>query len=77
MADVRWSEAPSVWTASLDNVAVCTLKTKDIGGCAASWLDGHLWAPPSHLPKATPQPTRFFMGVDEAKAAVEQVLLAP
>jgi hypothetical protein len=77
MANVSWSEAPSVWIASLDNVAVCALKTKDIGGCVASWLDGRMWAPPVHLPKATPQPTRFFMGLTEAKEAVEQALNTP
>jgi hypothetical protein len=44
---------------------------------AASWLDDRLWAPPSHLPKATPQTTRFFMALDEAKQAVEQVLQGP
>jgi hypothetical protein len=74
MAILRWEETPSVWTASLDGIPVCTLKPKDIGGCIASWLDGRLWAPPAHLPKAMPQPTRFFADLQEAKAAVEQTL---
>jgi hypothetical protein len=74
MPNITWKKAPSSWTALVDDVAVCTLKCKDIGGCTASWLDGRLWAPPSHLPKATPQPTRFFAGVEEAKSVVEQSL---
>jgi hypothetical protein len=75
MPSITWSDTPPGVTAMLDGVAVCTLKSKDIGGCAASWLDGRLWAPPAHLPKATPQSTRFFMGLAEAKQAVEQTLL--
>lgn len=74
MANITWKEAPATWTALLDDVPVCTQKCKDIGGCAASWLDGRLWAPPSHMPKAAPQPTRFFTGVEEAKTAVEATL---
>lgn len=76
MAEVNWSESPAAWTAFLDGVPVCALKAKDIGGCTASWLDGRLWAPPSHMPKATPQPTKFFPAVAEAKQAVEQLLQA-
>ncbi|MDZ7938811.1 MAG: hypothetical protein U5M53_11255 [Rhodoferax sp.] len=75
MANIVWNDSPGLCTALLDDVPVCTLKIKDIGGVAASWLDGRLWAPPSHMPKATPQETRFFMGLDEAKQAVEQTLL--
>ncbi len=76
MANITWKEAPSLWTALLDGVPVCALKGKDIGGWAASWLDARLWAPPAHLPKATPQPTRFFTDLTEAKTAVEQTLAA-
>ena len=32
--------------------------------------------PPAHMPKATPQPMRFFSSLDEAKAAVERELAA-
>lgn len=74
MANITWKEAPSTWTALLDGAEVCTLKYKDIGGYTAAWLDGRLWAPPSHLPKAPPQATRFFTGLEEAKAAVEEML---
>jgi hypothetical protein len=77
MNPIVWSDSPGQCTASLDGVPVCALKIKDIGGVAASWLDDRLWAPPSHLPKATPQTTRFFMALDEAKQAVEQVLQGP
>lgn len=76
MPTLTWKQAPSLWTAQLDDVPVCTLKSKDIGGCAAQWLDGRLWPPPAHLPKAAPQATRFFANVDEAKAAVERALNA-
>ena len=38
------------------------------------WLIDRLWPPPSHLPKAAPQSTRFFPGIDDAKTAVEQAL---
>lgn len=76
MANITWKEAPSLWTAQLDGVPVCSLKGKDIGGWAASWLDDRLWAPPAHLPKATPQPTRFFVNLTEAKTAVELALQA-
>jgi len=75
MASITWNETPSVSIALLDDVPVCSLKSKDIGGVAASWLDGRLWAAPSHTPKAAPQPMRFFMGLQDAKTAVEQVLL--
>ena len=74
MADITWKETHPSWTALLDGVPVCTLKPKDIGGCIASWLDGRLWAPPGHLPKAAPQATRFFAGIEDAKSAVEQAL---
>ena len=76
MANITWIENKPTWTALLDNVPVCTLRTKDIGGCTADWLDGRMWAPPAHMPKATPQTTRFFGGVDEAKQAVELALRA-
>jgi len=74
MAHITWNETPTVYTALLDDVPVCTLKVKDIGGVAASWLGERLWPPPSHMPKAAPQPTRFFPALDEAKAAVEKAL---
>lgn len=74
MAHITWKDTPTVCTASLDDVPVCTLKVKDIGGIAASWLGDRLWPPPSHLPKAAPQPTRFFPDLAEAKAAVEEAL---
>ena len=74
MAAITWKEAPRLWTALVDDVPVCTLKGKDIGGWAASWLDDRLWPPPGHLPKAAPQTTRFFTNLEEAKAAVEQTL---
>ena len=69
---IHWNETPTLWTAKLGDVPVCTLKAKDIGGCTASWLDGRLWAPLAHMPKATPQSTRFFAGFEEARLAVEQ-----
>jgi len=75
MANIHWNDTPSLCTASLDDVPVCTLKLKDIGGWIAQWTGERLWAPPSHMPKATPQPTRFFPALDEAKAAVEKALL--
>jgi hypothetical protein len=74
MAHITWNDTPTVYTALLGDVPVCTLKVKDIGGVTASWLDDHLWPPPSHMPKAAPQPTRFFPALDEAKAAVEKAL---
>lgn len=74
MTALAWKETPPTWTALLDGQPVCALKGKDIGGWAASWLDGRLWAPPAHLPKATPQATRFFISLEEAKSAVEQTL---
>lgn len=75
MANVTWIETPTLRTALLDEAPVCELKSKDIGGVTANWLDGRLWPPPAHLPKAAPQPTRFFMDIAEAKQAVEQLLL--
>lgn len=74
MANISWRETPSLCIALLDDVPVCELKTKDIGGVAASWLDGRTWPPPSHMPKAAPQQTRFFASMAEAKLAVEQSL---
>jgi hypothetical protein len=74
MAHIIWNETPTVCTASMNDVPVCTLKVKDIGGVAASWLDDRLWPAPSHLPKAAPQPTRFFPNLTDAKLAVEQML---
>ena len=74
MAEVSWTETPTLWTALVDGNPVCSLKVKDIGGCTGSWLDGRLWAPPAHMPKAPPQPTRFFAGLAEGKTAVEQQL---
>lgn len=74
MANIRWNNTPSQCIALLDDVQVCALKLKDIGGWTASWTDDRLWAPPAHLPKAMPQATRFFPALDEAKAAVEKAL---
>jgi hypothetical protein len=74
MANISWNESPALYIASLDGVPVCELRTKDIGGVTASWLNGRLWSPPSHMPKAAPQPTRFFPGLADAKTAVEQAL---
>jgi len=71
---ITWKETPPSWTGLLDGVPVCTLKVKDIGGCTAHWLGDRLWAPPAHLPKDTPQVTRFFPGLAEAKSAVEEAL---
>ncbi len=74
MATISWKETSPSWTAMLDGESICSLKKKDIGGWAASWLDGRLWAPPANMPKAAPQPTRFFADLEDAKAAVEQAL---
>jgi hypothetical protein len=74
MASIIWNDVPGLSTALVDDVPVCALKVKDIGGVAANWLDDRLWPAPSHMPKATPQNTRFFMALDEAKLAVEQAL---
>lgn len=74
MVQVVWKEAPTTWTACVDNAPVCSLKVKDIGGCMASWQNGNLWTPPAHMPKAAPQTTCFFPDLDEAKRAVEQQL---
>lgn len=76
MAHITWQESPTSCTALLDTVPVCTLKSKDIGGVAASWLDERRWAPPTHMPKAAPQETRFFSDMAEARLAVEQFLLS-
>jgi len=75
MARITWNETSTLCTALLDDVPVCTLKPKDIGGYTASWLDGRLWAPPSHMPKAAPQVTCFFARIEDAKLAVEKYLL--
>ncbi len=74
MANVIWQDSPGLYTALVDGVPVCELKPKDIGGVTASWLNDRLWAPPGHMPKAMPQPTRFFPGLEDAKSAVEQTL---
>ena len=74
MALVTWNESPGMWTAVVGDTPVCTLKSKDIGGCIANWQNGLLWAPPAHMPKATPQPSCFFSNLDDAKRAVEQRL---
>jgi hypothetical protein len=74
MANISWKDSTTLYIALVDNVPVCELRPKDIGGVTASWLNDSLWAPPGHLPKAAPQQTRFFFGVAEAKAAVEEVL---
>jgi hypothetical protein len=75
MSLVIWNESPGTWTAQIGETPVCTLKTKDIGGCTATWLNGMLWAPPAHMPKAKPQPACFFSNVEDAKQAVEKRLL--
>lgn len=74
MANITWKETPPTWTALQDDTPVCTLKGKDIGGWTATWTGDRLWAPPAHMPKAAPQATRFFMSLEEAKAAVEAAL---
>ncbi|MDT8992129.1 hypothetical protein RQP54_14745 [Curvibacter sp. APW13] len=74
MSAITWTHTPPSWTASVHGETVCTLKGKDIGGWTASWSGERLWPAPAHLPKATPQATRFFMDLDEAKAAVEAAL---
>ncbi len=74
MAPIHWNETPTLWTALLGDVPVCTLKAKDIGGCTASWTGDRLWAPLPHMPRAAPQPTRFFSSFEEARQAVEQQL---
>lgn len=75
MATVTWDETPLASTASLDGIPVCVIKKKDIGGCIANWLDDRKWAPPAHLPKSTPQDSKFFTDKESAKLAVETVLL--
>ena len=77
MAHVTWDQKPPTsWLAVVEGEAVCTLTRKDIGGWNATWEGERLWPPPAHLPKATPQPMRFFSSLDEAKAAVERELAA-
>lgn len=75
MAEVNWNETPLESTALLDGIPVCSIKTKDIGGCIANWLNGRKWGPPAHLPKATPQDSKFFPDKESAKLAVEHALL--
>jgi hypothetical protein len=74
MATIIWKETPPVWTAFVEDTPVCTLRSKDIGGWTASWAGERLWPPPVHLPRAAPQATRYFMSLDEARAAVEAEL---
>lgn len=77
MAHVSWdNNLPTTWTAMVDGKAICSIKRKDIGGWTAAWADDRLWPVPAHLPKAMPQPTRFFSSLEEALAAVEQALSA-
>lgn len=75
--NVIWTpQPPTSWVATENGQAVCTLKGKDIGGWTATWEGDRLWHPPAHMPKAKPQPMRFFSSLEEAKAAVEQALAA-
>ena len=74
MAEITWKETPLNWTAECDGKAVCSLKKMDIGGWAANWLNGHKWPAPAHMPKAQPQPMKFFPALEEAKTAVEHAL---
>ncbi|MFY3383802.1 hypothetical protein [Paracidovorax sp. MALMAid1276] len=77
MADIRWEHTPpTTWTAMTDGQPICSVKRKDIGGWTAAWTDERLWPAPPHLPKAQPQPMRFFSSLEEAKLAVEQALSA-
>jgi len=77
MTHVTWDHnPPTTWTAMADGQALCSIKRKDIGGWTAVWMDERLWPAPPHLPKAMPQPTRFFSSLEEAKLAVEQALSA-
>ena len=77
MTQVTWdNDPPTTWNATVDGQALCSIKRKDIGGWTAVWTDERLWPAPSHLPKAMPQPTRFFSSLEEAKLAVEQLLSA-
>ncbi|MBU0893641.1 MAG: hypothetical protein KKH21_22500 [Gammaproteobacteria bacterium] len=77
MTQVTWdNDPPTTWIATVDGQALCSIKRKDIGGWTAVWTDERLWPAPSHLPKAMPQPTRFFSSLEEAKLAVEQLLSA-
>lgn len=75
MAEIVWTEeGPRTWNAKVNDQLVCELKGKDIGGWSANWQGGRVWPPPAHLPKAMPQPTKFFSTIEEAKTAVEQAL---
>lgn len=77
MTTFTWEESTSACTAVVEGIPVCMIKFKDIGGWTATWLDHRRWAPPTHLPKAIAQESKFFPAKDDAKAAVEQALLAP
>lgn len=75
MAHVTWDHTPpATWIVMVDGQALCSIKRKDIGGLIAAWVDERLWPAPAHLPKAMPQPTRFFSNLEEAKLAVEHAL---
>ena len=75
MSLVTWKQMPPTsWVAVMNGQPLCTLKGKDIGGWTACWEGERVWPPPAHLPKAMPQPTKYFGSLDEAKAAVEKVL---
>ena len=77
MAAVTWDHnPPTTWIAMVDGQACCSVKRKDIGGWTAAWTDDRLWPVPVHLPKAVPQPTKFFSSLEEAKQAVEDALVA-
>ncbi|AOG23683.1 hypothetical protein [Acidovorax sp. RAC01] len=77
MAAVTWDHnPPTTWIAKVQGQALCAIKRKDIGGWTAAWTDERLWPAPAHLPKALPQPIRFFSSLEEAKQAVECALAA-
>ncbi len=77
MAHVTWDHTPpTTWIAMVNGQATCSVKRKDIGGWTAGWTDDRLWPAPAHLPKAMPQPMRFFSSLEEAKLAVEHALAA-
>lgn len=74
MTAVAWSLVGSAWVAHLNGVEVCNLKPKDIGGWTACWVGDRTWPPPTHMPKAMPQSTKFFMDLADAKKSVEVAL---
>ena len=76
MSPVSWTHNPPHWIATVDGQTVSTLKGKDIGGWTATWAGDRLWPAPPHMPKAMPQPMRFFPNLDAAKAAVEAAWLS-